>query len=99
MKKVLFLISILSVSAAAMAGPDGAALYAKCKGCHGADGSKKAMGVSPVIKDQPAADIVKKLNGYKDGTYGGAKKAMMASQAGKLSPDEIKALADYISKL
>ncbi len=99
MKKVLFLISIISLSAAAMAGPDGAALYAKCRGCHGADGSKHALGVSPSIKGQSAADIAKKLNGYKDGTYGGAKKATMTSQAGKLSADEIKALADYISKL
>jgi cytochrome c len=54
-------------AAAAMA--DGAALYGACKGCHGADGSKTAMNVSPALKGQSADDLLAKLKGYKDGTY------------------------------
>ena len=44
------------------------------------------------------ADIVKALNGYKDGSYGGAMKGLMKGQVAKLSDDDIKALADYMGK-
>ncbi|MGE4268021.1 MAG: cytochrome c [Deferribacterales bacterium] len=98
MKKTIGFIVFLTAVSTAFAAADGAALYAKCKGCHGADGSKKALGVSGVIKGQSAKDIEADLKGYQAGE-GGAKKAIMQSQVAKLTPEEIKALADYISKL
>lgn len=97
MKTVLFLITVLSFSSLCFAS-DGAALYAKCKTCHGAQGEKAALGVSPLLKGQTSADIAKKLEGYKAGTFGGAKKSTMTGQVSKLSSGDIKALADYISK-
>jgi len=39
------------------------------------------------------------LNGYKDGSYGGAMKSVMKGQASKLSDEDIKIVSDYISKL
>ncbi|MBS9778978.1 MAG: c-type cytochrome, partial [Campylobacteraceae bacterium] len=42
---------------------------------------------------------IKALTGYKNKTYGGAMKAMMYSQAGKLSDEQIDQLAEYISTL
>jgi len=79
---------------------NGAALYAKCAGCHGADGKTKALGKSPEIAGQDAAQLRKFLAGYKAGTrnaYGMG--GVMAGQAKGLNDSEIAALADYISKL
>lgn len=39
------------------------------------------------------------MKGYKDGSYGGSKKSVMASQMKDLSDKDINDLADYISKL
>ncbi len=89
--------TLLAVSAsAAMA--DAAAKYAACGGCHGQKGEMKALGTGPVIAGQSKEDIVKKLKGYKDGSYGGAQKAVMLGQVASLSDEDIEALADMISK-
>jgi len=97
-KTILALTFIAAVSMFAFASGHGADIYAKCKGCHGADGSKEALGVGAPLKGQSASDIVKKLHGYKDGSYGGSKKSIMKGQANRLSDDEMKAVAEYISK-
>jgi len=99
-KTVITMTFILSIAMFAIASADGASIYAKCKGCHGADGSTPAMHVeTAVLKGKSAADIEKMLKGYAEGTYGGAKKTIMKVQAKKLSEADIKAVADYISKL
>lgn len=78
---------------------DGAKLFMVCSSCHGVHAEKKALGKSQIIKGWDKSKIITALNGYKDGTYGGAMKAVMQGQATKLSDDDIKALAEYISKL
>jgi cytochrome c len=98
MKKIAITLSLalsLAFAAAAFAA-DGKALYAKCAGCHGADGSKAAM--SKPIKGMGAEAVAKALEGYKLKKFGGAKKSVMENLAAKLSADEIKALADYAGK-
>lgn len=77
---------------------DAAKLYQVCAGCHGADGSKVALGKSQIIKGWDAQKIADALNGYKAGTYGKAMKGIMVGQVSKLSDVEIKALAEHISK-
>jgi len=54
-----------------------------CKGCHGADLSKtNIMGTtSKNIMTMSKADFITAMNGYKAGTYGGSKKALMKGQA------------------
>jgi len=89
-----------NATAAASAGANGAALYAKCAGCHGTKGEKKALGKSEVIGGWDAAKVEEALKGYKAGTrnvhgMGGVMKGQVAS----MSDADIKALADYISKL
>ena len=79
---------------------DGAALYAKCVGCHGANGEKAALGKSAVITGQDAAKTVEQLNGYKAGTLnqhgmGGLMKGQVAS----MSDADIQAIADYIAAM
>lgn len=98
MKKLAVVLSLaltLSFAAAASAA-DGKALYAKCAGCHGADGSKTAM--SKPLKGMGADAVAKALEGYKAKKFGGAKKAVMEGQAASLSADDIKALAAYVGK-
>jgi cytochrome c-type protein NapB len=68
-----------------------------CAGCHGADFEKKAMNVSKVVKEMSKEDIVKALKGYKDGSYGGNMKTVMAGQAKPLSDDDIEAIATQIA--
>ncbi len=78
----------------------GAELFTKCKACHGADGKTHAMGKSAVIAGQNADDLVKKLEAYKAGTRNVAGMgSLMNGQVKSMSDEDIKALADYISKL
>lgn len=74
-------------------------VFATCAGCHGANADKPALGKSQIIKGWDALKVAQVLNGYKDGSYGGPMKAVMKGQASKLSDQEIKLVADYISKL
>ena len=78
---------------------DGGALYKKCAGCHGADGSKVALGKSKIISQMSEADLNKSMNGYKDGSYGGAMKGLMKGQVAKLSTGDIASLSSYIAGL
>ena len=92
MKKIIIAASLLT-ACVAFANP-----YAKCAGCHGADGEKAALGKSKIIKDMPKAEFVAALKGYQDGTYGGAMKGLMAGQAKGLDEATIQAIADQIAK-
>lgn len=59
----------------------------------------KALGKSQVIAGWDKQKIIDALNGYKNGTYGGAMKGIMLGQVASKSDAEIDALADFISKL
>ena len=91
MKKIVLLTSILAC--AAFANP-----YAKCIGCHGANGEKVALGKSKVIKDMPKADFIAAMKGYKDGSYGGPMKGVMKAQVAPLTDADIEAIATQIVK-
>ncbi len=98
-KKAAEIKKSMQPETAAPAG-DGAALFAKCAGWHGADGKMKALGKSPVIAGEPADAIAQKLKAYKEGklnAYGMG--GVMQGQAAGLSDSDIAALAEYISKL
>ena len=92
MKKIIIAASLLT-ACIAFASP-----YAKCAGCHGADGSKKALGKSMVIKDMSKADFVSALKGYQDGSYGGAMKGLMKGQVNGMDAATMQAIADQIAK-
>lgn len=78
---------------------DGATTYQKCTACHGVNAEKKALGKSKVVSAMSESEIVAALNGYKDGTYGGAMKGLMKGQVAKLTAEEINSLAAYIVTL
>ena len=93
-QKVLIGLAVVGSLTVAMA--DGASLYKKCAGCHGADGGKKALGKSAVIKGWEASKTIASLKGYKDGTYGGPMKGLMKGQVAALDDAKIEALAKFI---
>ena len=67
-----------------------------CKGCHGPDLSKTGImgSASKNITTMSKADFIAAMNGYKAGTYGGAKKALMKGQANMVA--DPAAFADAI---
>ena len=98
MKKVT--LALMLAGAASLVMADGAALFKKCAGCHGAKGEKKALGKSAVIAGLDAATIEKDLHGYKAGTLNKHGMGMlMKGQVASLSDAQIKELAQYISGL
>jgi len=93
MSRILKIVAVSSLLTTAVF-----ANTAGCKSCHGADFEKKAMNVSKVVKEMSKEDIVKALKGYKDGSYGGAMKAIMKGQVKNLDDAAIEALAAEIKK-
>ena len=89
-----------AATAAVSATPTAPAAYAKCKGCHGADGKTKALGKSEVIAGQDKAALVASINAYKAGTRNVAGMGMlMKGQVASMNDADIKAIADYLSQL
>jgi len=96
--KKLAITLLLAGSTLLMA--DGAAAFAKCVGCHGANGEKAALGKSAIIKGQDAAKTVEQLNGYKAGTLNiHGMGALMKGQVAAMDDATIKAVADYIAAM
>ena len=99
MKKLAIVLALTlatAFAASAALAADGKALYAKCAGCHGADGSKTAQ--SKALKGMGAEAFTKAMEGYKAKKFGGPKKAVMEGMSAQLSEADIKALAEYIGK-
>ena len=80
-------------------GKSGAEIFKACTACHGTNADKAALGRSKIIKGWSADKTLNALNGYKDGTYGGAMKGLMKGQADFLNDEEMKKVSEYISKL
>ncbi len=91
----------VSVAASdAMATMTAPAAYAKCKGCHGADGKTVALGKSAVIAGQDKAAIIASLNEYKAGTKNVAGMGgLMKGQVASLSDEDFEAIAEYLSSV
>jgi len=98
MKKITKIVLGLAVLATTtLAAADGAALYKKCAGCHGANGEKAALGKSQVIKGWEESKTIASLKGYKDGTYGGVMKGVMRGQVASLNDEQIESIAKFIA--
>jgi len=92
MTKIVKVIALASLLAPTLYGASTAA----CKGCHGANFEKKAMGKSKEVNKMSKADIVAALKGYKDGSYGAAMKGIMKGQVASLSDADMEAIAAEI---
>ena len=103
MRKIVIAVSAifcLVFAGAALAADDGATLYqTHCQSCHGPDGSRApGPGITP-IGGQSSADLMKMLNGYKDGSFGGQRKQVMEGVVKQLSDDQLKTVSDHVSKM
>ena len=94
MSKIWKLIAIGTLLLTTVSG----ASTAICKGCHGKQWEKKAMGKSKVVKNMSKAEIIKALKGYKNGSYGGSMKGLMKIPVSKLSTADINEIAAEIKK-
>ena len=94
MKKIVTTIVALSATTALMAGVNAGA----CKGCHGQNFEKKALGKSKIVSDMTHADIAVAIKGYKAGTYGGPMKGLMKGQVAKYSDADLDAFALTVGK-
>jgi len=94
MKKITTAIVALGACTALMAGVNAGA----CKGCHGQDWSKKALGKSKIVANMSHADIATALKGYKAGTYGGPMKGLMKGQVAKYSDADLDAFSQTVGK-
>ena len=83
MKKII-LVTLLSGVAAFAAVNLGA-----CKGCHGMNFEKKALGKSKVVSEMTKAEVSASLIGYKDGSYGGPMKGVMKGQVARYSDADL----------
>ena len=85
MKKIVLGTLVLSVAAFA------AVHLGACKGCHGANFEKKALGKSLIVSDMTKQAVSDSLVGYKNGTYGGPMKGVMKGQVAKYSEADLRA--------
>lgn len=84
MKKIILGTLILGVAAFA------AVNLASCKGCHGQNFEKKALGKSKVVADMTKEEVNDAMVGYKKGTYGGPMKGLMTGQSAKYTEEELR---------
>ena len=74
--------------------PSGAELFQNCVRCHGEDGMKGKQ-----LKGKTEAQLLTLFHGYRDGSYGGARKETMVGMLKPFSEAELQALAAHIAKL
>lgn len=101
MKFVMTLIAAAIVATPAIAAPDGAALYQEktCWSCHGKDGKKTLTPAFPKLAGQNAAYAEQQMKDIKSGARANGQAAAMKGVMELVNDEEIKALADYLSKL
>ena len=95
------LIAAALVASPAVAAPDGAALYKDktCNACHGPTGNKPLMPNYPKVAGQNAAYMEAQMKDIKSGARNNGQSAAMKGVMHLVNDEEIKAIADYLSKL
>ena len=85
MKKIV--LSTLVCGTVAFAGVN----LGACKGCHGQNFEKAALGKSKIVADMTKQEVSDSLVGYKNGTYGGPMAGVMKGQVAKYSEADLRA--------
>lgn len=104
MKSVACFSAVAVVAALSVAAPahaDGAKLYAEktCVACHGPKGDKPLMPDYPKIAGQNAKYIERQMLDIKSGARANGNSAAMKGVMEIVSENDIKELAEYVSKL
>ncbi len=71
----------------------------KCQTCHGKDGKKPTNKAYPYVAGQKSAYIIAQMTDIKDKVRKNAKSKTMVSFVKKLTDEEIKLIADYLSQV
>ncbi|HFC52824.1 MAG TPA: cytochrome c4 [Gammaproteobacteria bacterium] len=72
---------------------------AACAACHGPAGAGNPAAKFPRIAGQQVAYVVKALNDFKSGARSNDTNKMMRMVAGRMTADEIKAVAEFVAGL
>jgi cytochrome c len=94
------LIAAAFVASPAVAALDGAALYKDktCNACHGAKADKPLMPNYPKLAGQNAAYAEQQMKDIKSGARNNGQTAAMKGVMHLVNDEEIKAIADWLSK-
>lgn len=100
MKSLALTIVALLIAGPALAA-DGAKLFQDktCWSCHGKDGKKTILPDYPKIAGQNVKYIERQMLDIKSGVRANGNSAAMKGVMELVSEEEIKALADYVSKM
>jgi len=101
MKLKLTLALAAAVAAGSALAADGAKLYLEktCIACHGKEGKKPLMADYPKVAGQNAAYMEKQMLDIKSGARANGNSAAMKGVMAIVSDAEIKAIAEYLSKV
>jgi cytochrome c553 len=80
-------------------GGDPARNIPACEACHGPNGAGNEPGKFPALRGQQSLYIAKQLHDYASGARTTGPNGIMQTIAGRLSEDDIKALASYAQGL
>ncbi|MDD5052198.1 MAG: c-type cytochrome [Sulfuricurvum sp.] len=95
MKKIV--LSLLLILSSVQGADLGMKVYGKtCVECHGDTGKESAVSGKVIAQSK---DVLTKLTGYKNGTYGGEQKALMQASLAPLSDEDLKAVSSYVETL
>ena len=101
MKRMLLIVAAMAVAAPALA-LDGAKLFQDrtCWSCHGKDAKTPLKGQPyPKLAGQNAAYAEAQMKDIKSGARSNGQAAAMKGVMGIVTDEEIKAIAEYLSKL
>ena len=100
MKKTLVLAAGLFAAAAAVAAPDGAALYKDktCWSCHGKDAKTPLVPTYPKLAGQNAEYALAQMKDIKTGARSNGQSAAMKGVMHLVNDVEMKAIAEWLAK-
>jgi cytochrome c len=101
MKRRLTLAALALALSSNVIAADGKVLFAEktCAACHGVTGNKPILPDYPKIAGQNVKYVAKQMADIKSGARANGNSAAMQGVMHLVSDDEIKVLADYVSKL
>lgn len=94
----LYTLSLTGLAIAQDPVAEGKKMYEQeCASCHMANGS--GSGIYPAVDNLSKEKGLEMLKGYRDDTYGGSMKSVMASFVKGKTDQQLEALAEYMATL
>jgi cytochrome c len=96
----LLIFTAASLAAGSATAADGKALYTSkgCVACHGDAGKAPIMPNYPKLAGQNSAYMLEQMKDIKSGARNNGQAAVMKPIVASVTEDEMKAIADYLSK-